>query len=65
MSPENKKKFRNKIKNVDWTNLILNDSCQNAYRLLCFIIYYLKSIIQVFLSNASHSNLTIRQENHG
>ena len=31
MSPENKKKFRNKIKNVDWTNVILNNSCQNAY----------------------------------
>ena len=25
MSPENKKKFRNKIKNVDWTNVILNE----------------------------------------
>ena len=31
MSPENKKKFRNKIKNVDWTNVILNDSCPNGY----------------------------------
>ena len=31
MSPENKKKFSNKIKNVDWTNVILNESCQNAY----------------------------------
>ena len=31
MSPENKKQFRNKIKNVNWTKEILNDSCQNAY----------------------------------
>ena len=31
MSPKNKKKFRNKINNVDWTNVILNDFCQNTY----------------------------------
>ena len=29
--------------------------------ILCFIIYFLKSIIQVFLSNASHSNYKTRK----
>ena len=38
MSPEKKKTFRNKIKNVDWTNVILNDFCQNAYTMFHNII---------------------------
>ena len=33
-----RKKFRNRIKHVDWTNVLLTDSCQNAYTMFYNII---------------------------